>query len=651
MQIILSWVEMKKSMTWVDIAVWISENAESIVHGYIDNVYGGDERIILRIRRSSGEPLNLLIAPEEAIYITSRSIEKRGEELGHMAMLFRKYLRDTAIKGIFQRPCERIVEISVGRGGEEYKLVVELIPRGVLALVNSEGIVKALNRRLVAKDREVRIGGRYQYPPSLPSICTQDPLKLIEGVIRGYDIVRGIITGANIPPDVAEEIIYRLGIRKDARPADLGVSSVRKIIDDAISFIEDVKKSPTPGIVVDPSGSLYGFYPFEPRHMISAGYTFKRLSSFNEAIDIFYAHAKALITQEKPPELLRIERGIEKLRSQIAEASERLKAMERILEYVNQNYQPLEELFECVRRKSRECMGVPDDVAHARGDTLEIEVGSLKYRFDPRLSFMENYIQIRKKVAELEKRISRGSEEIARLEEEARKIYAEIERRRAIEAIRSLRRREWFERYHWIITSEGLLAIGGMDADQNERVVKKYLRDDYIFLHADIQGGSAVILFTDKEYTNRSIEEAARIAACYSRAWQAGYGSIDVFYVKGSQVSKSPPPGQYLEKGSFMIYGERGWIRGVPLELAIGIQLLEETIPRVIVGPPELVSSRGVVWSVVLPGDVGRREAAEFIYRRWLGSNKVRREIVEAIDIDEIAKRLPGRVRIASSRE
>jgi hypothetical protein len=100
-----------------------------------------------------------------------------------------------------------------------------------------------------------------------------------------------------------------------------------------------------------------------------------------------------------------------------------------------------------------------------------------------------------------------------------------------------------------------------------------------------------------------------------------------------------------------MIYGERGWIRGVPLELAIGIQLLEETMPRVIVGPPELVSSRGVVWSVVLPGDVGRREAAEFIYRRWLESNKVRREIVEAIDIDEIAKRLPGRVRIASSRE
>ncbi|MEM1610160.1 MAG: ribosome rescue protein RqcH [Sulfolobales archaeon] len=641
---------MKKSMTWVDIAVWMQENAGGIARGYIDNVYGDEDQMILRIRRSSGEPLNLVIAPEEAIYITSRSIEKRGEELGHVAMLFRKYLRDMAVKGVFQKPCERIVEIIVARGGEEYRLIVELIPRGLIALVDSDGIVKALNRRLVARDREVRIGGRYQYPPSLPSICTQDPSKLVEGVMRGYDIVRGIITGANIPPDVAEEIIYRLGIRKDARPADLGVTSVREIIEGVIGFIEDVKKSPNPGIILDHSGSPYGFYPFEPRHLISAGYTFKRLSSFNEAIDLFYAHAKALMKKEKPPELLRIEKGIEKLRSQIAEASERLKTMEKILEYVNQNYQQLEELFECVRKRLGSCAEAPDDVIRVRGDTLEIEVGGLKYRFDPRLSFMENYIQIRKKVAELEKRISRGSEEVARLEEEARRIYAEIERRRAVEAIRSLRRREWFERYHWIITSEGLLAIGGMDADQNERIVKKYLRDDYIFLHADIQGGSAVILFTDKEYTNRSIEEAARIAACYSRAWQAGYGSIDVFYVKGSQVSKSPPPGQYLEKGSFMIYGERGWIRGVPLELAIGIQPIEETIPRIIVGPPELVSSRAVIWSILIPGDVGRREAAEYIHRRWVESGRVRREVVEAIDVDEIARRLPGRVRIASSR-
>jgi predicted ribosome quality control (RQC) complex YloA/Tae2 family protein len=446
---------------------------------------------------------------------------------------------------------------------------------------------------------------------------------------------------------VAEEAIYRLGIKKDLRPTDLGASFIGSVLEGVDDFILSVKKSPVPGIVLDQSGSLYGFYPFEPKHLISLGYVFRRFPSFNEAIDTFYSQIEVTKALQKSPELSRIEKSIEKLRSQIIDAEEKLKAMRRILEYINQNYQILEDLFECAKRRSNLCVNTLDNtISSISNGSLELKIEGYKYRLDPRLSFMESYFKIKKRISELEKRISRGSEEIARLEEEAKRVHTDIERRRVISTIRSLRRREWFERYHWIITSEGLLAIGGMDADQNERIVKKYLRDDYMFLHADIHGGSAVILFTDREYTFRSIEEAARIAACYSRAWQAGYGSIDVFYVKGFQVSKSPPPGQYLEKESFMIYGEKGWVKKVPLELAVGVEILSETIPRIIVGPQELVSSKASNLCVVIPGDIGRRDAAEHILRKWIESSGARREILEAIDVDEIVKRLPGKVRI-----
>jgi len=111
-------------------------------------------------------------------------------------------------------------------------------------------------------------------------------------------------------------------------------------------------------------------------------------------------------------------------------------------------------------------------------------------------------------------------------------------------------------------------------------------------------------------------------------------------------VSKSPPPGQYLEKESFMIYGEKGWVKKVPLELAVGVEILSETIPRIIVGPQELVSSKASNLCVVIPGDIGRRDAAEHILRKWIESSGARREILEAIDVDEIVKRLPGKVRI-----
>jgi len=639
---------MKRAMTWLDISVWLSEVWGSIAGGYIDNIYGGAGRLAIKIRRSAGEPVNLEILPGEAIYITTRTYARTGSPT-HVALGFRKYLRDLAIEQISQPPCERIVEIAVRRGSQEYKVVVELIPRGITAAVDPNGIVKAVTRPLEARDRVVRVGSKYSYPPSQPGICSRDPSKLVEGVMRGYDLVRGLVLGANIPPDVAEEALYRLGVRKSVRPSELGVETLRGILEGVLSFIEEVKRSPEPGVAVDAGGSPQGFYPFEPKHLSPAGYSFKRLSSLNDAIDLFYAYAGPTVKRERSPELVRVERGIEKLRSQVEEARRSLETMRRVVEYMEQNYQAIEEAFECVRKGLQVCR---EAVASLRGSaaivggSLELDVGGYRYRLDPRLSFMENYFVARKRVSELEKRISRGSEEIARLEEEAKKIYVEEERRRAVEAIKRLKRPEWYERYHWIITSEGLLAIGGMDADQNERIVRRYLKDNYIFLHADIQGGSAVILFTDRKYTHRSIEEAGRIAACYSRAWGAGYGSIDVFYVKGSQVSKSPPPGQYLGKGSFMIYGERGWIRGVPLELGIGIQLLEEEVPRIIVGPPDLVSSQAAVWSIVAPGDTGRREAAEYLIKKWLESGRVKREVVEAVEVDELVKRLPGRVRI-----
>jgi predicted ribosome quality control (RQC) complex YloA/Tae2 family protein len=138
--------------------------------------------------------------------------------------------------------------------------------------------------------------------------------------MRGYDIVRGIITGANIPPDVAEEAIYRLGIKKDLRPTDLGASFIGSVLEGVDDFILSVKKSPVPGIVLDQSGSLYGFYPFEPKHLISLGYVFRRFPSFNEAIDTFYSQIEVTKALQKSPELSGIEKSIEKLRSQIIDA-------------------------------------------------------------------------------------------------------------------------------------------------------------------------------------------------------------------------------------------------------------------------------------------------------------------------------------------
>lgn len=633
---------MKKAMSWVDLGVWIEENASRVEGSFIDNVYGAGNRIILRLRRPSGEPEDLVVSPGESIYVTSRPRAAGAGAPASFVMGFRKILRGSRILRIRQIPCERILVAELEKGGESASLVAELIPRGLVVAVDGAGLVRASTGSMEARDRTVRVGARYSYPPSPPSVCGEPD---VGKILKGYDVVRGLVMGANMPPDVAEEVLHRMGIDKAAKPWEIGEQGILKILDFARSFVEEVSRSPTPGILEKSSGELEGAYPYQPLSKIVIGFRFRPTRTFNEALDEFYSLAGA-IRGEKPSEVLRIEKSIEKLRAQAEEARKELEALSKVLGYVEHNYQALEEAFECVRKgPSTGCPSV--EGARLSGNRLEILVpDSGSYALDPRMTFIENYIALRKRAAELERRISRSAQEISRLEEEARRALSRAEELRQAEIISRRRRIEWYERYHWIITSEGLLAIGGMNAEQNEKIVRRYLRDNDVFIHADIQGGSAVVLIVDREHTDRSVEEAARIAACYSRAWRAGYGSVGVFYARGSQVSKSPPAGEYLGKGAFMIYGERGWIRGVPLILGIGVELLREGAPRIFVGPPELVARRAVVWSSIAPGDLPADHVAQALVKMWAKRLKDSPALIKAVDLWEVVKRIPGRSRI-----
>lgn len=160
---------------------------------------------------------------------------------------------------------------------------------------------------------------------------------------------------------------------------------------------------------------------------------------------------------------------------------------------------------------------------------------------------------------------------IADLEAKLRELEEKAARQAAAKApamkVRSWRKREWFEAYRWFTTIGGKLVIGGRDAKQNENLVAHHLDKNDLFFHADIAGGSVVILKDGEHASEQDKKEAAQWAACYSKAWKLGYTSLDVYAVGKEQVSKTPPSGEYLAKGSFAISGKRMWFRSTPLQL------------------------------------------------------------------------------------
>ena len=65
---------------------------------------------------------------------------------------------------------------------------------------------------------------------------------------------------------------------------------------------------------------------------------------------------------------------------------------------------------------------------------------------------------------------------------------------KAVAAAQALRKPHWFEKFHWFLTSENALVLSGRDAQQNELLVKRYLRKDDLYVHADLHGAATTIL-------------------------------------------------------------------------------------------------------------------------------------------------------------
>ena len=187
------------------------------------------------------------------------------------------------------------------------------------------------------------------------------------------------------------------------------------------------------------------------------------------------------------------------------------------------------------------------------------------------------------------------------------------------------RKMEWYEKFHWFISSEGFLCIGGKDATSNEIIIKKYLEKDDLVFHTDMAGSPFFLIKNGQQAGEKTIEETAQAVAAYSRAWKLGHGTIDVFYVKPEQVSKEAKAGESLAKGSFMVYGKTLYVHP-KVEYAIG--LLNDEI---IGGPLTAVESRTKNYIFVVPGREKKSALAKKIKMKLKGG-----------ELDDIIKFLPA---------
>nr|XP_033807230.1 nuclear export mediator factor NEMF isoform X2 [Geotrypetes seraphini] len=140
-----------------------------------------------------------------------------------------------------------------------------------------------------------------------------------------------------------------------------------------------------------------------------------------------------------------------------------------------------------------------------------------------------------------------------------------------VTTIQKARKVFWFEKFLWFISSENYLVIAGRDQQQNEMIVKRYLKAGDVYVHADLHGATSCVIknATGQPVPPRTLTEAGTMAVCYSAAWDARV-ITSAWWVYHHQVSKTAPTGEYLTTGSFMIRGKKNFLPPSYLMMGFG---------------------------------------------------------------------------------
>ncbi|RDW90585.1 putative DUF814 domain protein [Aspergillus mulundensis] len=143
------------------------------------------------------------------------------------------------------------------------------------------------------------------------------------------------------------------------------------------------------------------------------------------------------------------------------------------------------------------------------------------------------------------------------------------------QVLRPSRNPFWFEKFLFFISSEGYLVLGGRDGMQSEMLYRRYLRKGDVFVHADLEGATPMIVKNKPGASSSSISpttlsQAGNLCVATSTAWDSK-AVMSAYWVDAAQVSKTSVAGDLLPVGEFLVKGEKNFLAPSQLVLGFGV--------------------------------------------------------------------------------
>lgn len=527
------------------------------------------DELLLTLKTANGQKRLLISAGASLplIYFTENN-KPSPMTAPNFCMLLRKHIQNGRITAVSQPGLERVIRMDIEHLDElgdlcQKTLVIEIMGKhSNIIFCNKENkIIDSIKHisGMVSSVREVLPGRDYFIPEtqdkSNPLTVTKEEfLSLVFGKAQPlFQAVYSSFTG--ISPVIAQELCYRASLDSDRAASSFEAADAQKLYTAFAGLTEDIKNGNfAPNIVYENNT------PAEFAAVALTMYTAENAvfyDSVSALLERYYAEKNAVTRiRQKSVDLRKIvqtalERNVKKYDLQLrqmkdTEKRDKYKVYGELLNTYGYNTEPGAKSMEALNYYTDETITIPLDPLLTPGENAKKyfdKYGKLKRTYE---ALSELTLKVKAEIEHLES-IS-ASLDIALSEDDLVQIKEELTDSGYIRRKGNTKKQKITSKPFHYISSDGYHMYVGKNNYQNDELTFKFASGNDWWFHSKTYPGSHVIVKTNgNELPDRTFEEAAKLAAYYSKGREQEKVEID--YTEKKNVKK--PNGS---KPGFVVY-------------------------------------------------------------------------------------------------
>ncbi|MEK6965436.1 MAG: ribosome rescue protein RqcH [Thermoproteota archaeon] len=623
------------TLTGIELRYLVNEISEKTHDYYVSNIYGiTRDSLLFKLHHPEKQDVMLMFS---SFGLWNSSVRIEQMEINKLLKTLRDTLLRLKLAKIQQIGAERIVYLTFSGFDKEYVLVGEFFGDGNIILCNKEMKILALLHSIDVRHRKLGVGLQYTPPPQNSLDVFNFYQKDLEGILSSdIQVSKWIGRTLGLPTKYVEYICKLAEVDSKVTGNNLTNNDIKKIFDAIKKTVENiVKGNHEPVIVRDDKVDVY---PLKFDHR-NEEYT--SVQSFMMGLDIVFTETlvnvgKSTKTNVASEKITELENKLTEQTKAVSLVNEKSFAITKIanslFDLVSKGIFSISDPKLQKTLKDQNCTIIKE-----KGNTCFL-IHDSKIKIDTNSS-LQALASVLFNEAKRQKAAVLSIERLQKkTEKDLEKLRKQVEVSKDSISITEIKKKNWYERYRWFNTSDDTLAIGGRDSSSNMAIIRKHLENSDRVFHADIFGSPFFILKAGKETTDSSLNEVAHATVCFSRAWREAMYGLKAFWVNPEQVKKGAPSGQFLSKGSFVIEGQRNYVRVATLKLGVGL-LKQDDRYIVVCGPPTCIKKNCICYSMIEPGGLEMTDAAKKIKTEFVN---MKGDVIKSISIDDFVRVLPA---------